>query len=128
MSQTLRNMTNTVLHVADSLRPGARRRDVPVKRLVCDLLDRIVADQLTGAILDDGDLPSPWKAPRRATRTGHYRSWPSTGYDAPEPTVDAMKRRSRAGGGKRRSFDSLDRSFQVPDDVEEDKIAARHCR
>jgi hypothetical protein len=61
MSQTLRNITNTVLHVADSLRPEARRRDVPVKRLVCDLLDWIVADQL-------GDLPSPWKAPRRASR------------------------------------------------------------
>jgi HSP20 family molecular chaperone IbpA len=29
---------------------------------------------------------------------------------------------------RERSFDSLDRSFQVPDDVEEDKIAARHYR
>jgi hypothetical protein len=27
---------------------------VPVTRLICDLLDRIAADQLTGAILDDG--------------------------------------------------------------------------
>jgi hypothetical protein len=34
-------------------RKEAARRDVPVTRLICDLLDRIVADQLTGAILDD---------------------------------------------------------------------------
>jgi hypothetical protein len=37
-------------------RKEAIKRDMPVKRLVCNLLDRIVADQLTGAILDhDGD-------------------------------------------------------------------------
>jgi hypothetical protein len=39
------------------LRPKAARRDVPVVRLIHDLLDVIAADQLTGAILDDGDLP-----------------------------------------------------------------------
>jgi hypothetical protein len=40
------------------LRPEAARRDVPVTRLIHDLLDVIVADRLTTAILDDGDLPS----------------------------------------------------------------------
>jgi hypothetical protein len=45
------------------LRPEARRRDMPVKRLVHDLLDVIVRDGLTAAVLDtdtvpeDGDLP-----------------------------------------------------------------------
>ena len=37
------------------LRPEAARRDVPVNRLLHDLLDVIAADQLTTAILDDGD-------------------------------------------------------------------------
>jgi hypothetical protein len=45
------------------LRPEARRRDVPVTRLICDLLDTIARDGLTAAVLDadtvsdDGDLP-----------------------------------------------------------------------
>ena len=34
----------------------------------------------------------------RRTRTGHFRYEPSTGYDAPQPMGNAMKRRSRAGG------------------------------
>jgi hypothetical protein len=38
-------------------RVEAARRDMPVKRLLLDLLDTIAADHLTGAILDDGDLP-----------------------------------------------------------------------
>jgi hypothetical protein len=38
-------------------RKEAARRDVPVTRLITDLLDCIVVDQLTTAILDDdGDL------------------------------------------------------------------------
>jgi hypothetical protein len=41
------------------LRPEAARRDVPLKRLITDLLDRIVDDQLASAILDSGDLPRP---------------------------------------------------------------------
>jgi hypothetical protein len=36
------------------LRREAARRDMPVKVLIRDLLDVIAADQLTGAILDDG--------------------------------------------------------------------------
>jgi hypothetical protein len=41
------------------LRPIAARRDVPLKRLITDLLDRIVDDQLAGAILDhDGGDPA----------------------------------------------------------------------
>jgi hypothetical protein len=37
------------------LRPEARRRDVPVVRLIRDLLDAIEEDPaLAGAILDDG--------------------------------------------------------------------------
>jgi hypothetical protein len=45
------------------LRPEAARRDVPVVRLIHDLLDTIVRDGLTTAVLDadtaldDGDLP-----------------------------------------------------------------------
>jgi hypothetical protein len=35
-------------------RVEAARRDMPVKRLLHDLLDTIAADRLTGAILDDG--------------------------------------------------------------------------
>jgi hypothetical protein len=35
------------------LRPEAARRDVPVARLIRDMLDVIAADQLTTAILDD---------------------------------------------------------------------------
>jgi GAF domain-containing protein len=34
----------------------------------------------------------------RRTRIGLFRPWLSTGYDAAEPTGDAMKRRSKAGG------------------------------
>jgi hypothetical protein len=41
------------------LRPKAARRDVPVVRLIHDLLDVIAADQLTGAILDDGEGSAP---------------------------------------------------------------------
>jgi hypothetical protein len=40
--------------LAVRLRPEAARRDVPVKRLLHELLDTIAADQRTGAILDDG--------------------------------------------------------------------------
>jgi hypothetical protein len=49
-------MTVEVDHtVVVSLRPEARRRDVPVARLVRDLLDRVGAEPgLVGAILDDG--------------------------------------------------------------------------
>lgn len=36
-----------------ALRPEAKARDVPVSRLVRDLLDTIATDRLTGAILDD---------------------------------------------------------------------------
>jgi hypothetical protein len=36
-------------------RVEAARRDMPVRRLLHDLLDRIVEDQLTSAILDDRD-------------------------------------------------------------------------
>jgi hypothetical protein len=36
-----------------ALRPEARRRDVSVERLVQDILDVIVADRLTKAVLDD---------------------------------------------------------------------------
>src|SRR5579863_5632699 len=32
------------------------------------------------------------------TRIGHFQRTPPTGYDASQPTGDAMKRRSRAGG------------------------------
>jgi hypothetical protein len=39
------------------LRHEAARRDVPVGRLIRDLLDTIVHDQLMAAILDDGELP-----------------------------------------------------------------------
>ena len=45
------------------LRLEAARRDVPVVRLIYDLLDTIARDGLTGAVLDadtvpdDGDLP-----------------------------------------------------------------------
>jgi hypothetical protein len=52
-------MTVEVDHsIVVSLRPEARRRDVPVARLVRDLLDRVGAEPgLVGAILDDsGDL------------------------------------------------------------------------
>ena len=35
-------------------RVEAARRDMPVRRLLHDLLDTIAADKLTGAILDDG--------------------------------------------------------------------------
>jgi hypothetical protein len=39
-------------------RVEAARRDMPVKRLLHDLLDTIASDHLTGAILDrDGDPP-----------------------------------------------------------------------
>jgi hypothetical protein len=34
-------------------RVEAARRDMPVKRLLHELLDTIAADRLTGAILDD---------------------------------------------------------------------------
>jgi hypothetical protein len=49
-------MTVEVDHsIVVSLRPEARRRDVPVARLVRDLLDRVGAEpSLVGAILDDG--------------------------------------------------------------------------
>jgi hypothetical protein len=49
-------MTVEVDHsVVVQLRPEARRRDVPVARLVRDLLDRVGAEPgLVGAILDDG--------------------------------------------------------------------------
>ena len=46
------------------LRPEAARRDLPVTRLIHDLLDTIARDGLIGAVLDadtvpdDGDLPS----------------------------------------------------------------------
>jgi hypothetical protein len=40
-------------------RREAQQRDVPVTRLIHDLLDVIVADGLTTAILDDGDVSSP---------------------------------------------------------------------
>ena len=36
-----------------ALRPEARRRDVSVERLVQNILDVIVADRLTKAVLDD---------------------------------------------------------------------------
>jgi hypothetical protein len=54
-------MTIEVDHtVVVSLRPEARRRDVPVARLVRDLLDRVGEEPaLVGAILDDGDLRRP---------------------------------------------------------------------
>jgi hypothetical protein len=49
-------MTVEVDHsIVVSLRPEARRRDVPVVRLIHDLLDRVGAEPgLVGAILDDG--------------------------------------------------------------------------
>ena len=40
-------------HVIVHIRREAQRRDVSVARLLHDLLDAIVADQLTTAILDD---------------------------------------------------------------------------
>jgi hypothetical protein len=51
-------MTVEVDHsiIVVSLRPEARRRDVPVARLVRDLLDRVGTESgLIGAILDDAD-------------------------------------------------------------------------
>jgi hypothetical protein len=52
-------MTVEVDHaIVVSLRPEARRRDVPLKRLVTDLLDALGEEPgLVGAILDDDDLP-----------------------------------------------------------------------
>ena len=52
-------MTVEVDHaIVVSLRPEARRRDVPLKRLVTDLLDRVGEEPgLVGAILDD-DRPT----------------------------------------------------------------------
>jgi hypothetical protein len=41
-------------HIIVCFRREAARRDVPVVRLIHDLLDVIVADGLTTAILDDG--------------------------------------------------------------------------
>jgi hypothetical protein len=41
------------------LRPTAARRDVPLKRLITDLLDRIADDQLAAAILDHDGEPRP---------------------------------------------------------------------
>jgi hypothetical protein len=52
-------MTVEVDHaIVASLRPEARRRDVPVVRLISNLLD-VIADEpgLVGAILDDGGDP-----------------------------------------------------------------------
>jgi len=40
-------------------RREAAQRDVPVGRLIHNLLAVIADDQLTGAILDDGDVSSP---------------------------------------------------------------------
>jgi hypothetical protein len=45
--------------VVARLRVEAARREVPVKSLIRDLLDVIAADQLTGAILDDGAPAEP---------------------------------------------------------------------
>jgi hypothetical protein len=39
------------------LRPEARRRDVPVVRLIRDLLDTIARDGLTAAVLDADAVP-----------------------------------------------------------------------
>ena len=55
------------------LRPEAARRDVPVVRLIHDLLDVIVRDGLTGAVLDadavrDDGEPSAQEAPRCTQR------------------------------------------------------------
>ena len=42
-----------------SLRPEAKRRDVPVVRLIRNVLDALGDEpSLVGAILDDGELPS----------------------------------------------------------------------
>jgi hypothetical protein len=46
--------------VVVSLRPEARRRDVPVARLVRDLLDAVGEEpSLAAAILNDGEMPGP---------------------------------------------------------------------
>jgi hypothetical protein len=39
--------------VIRALRPAARVRDVPVPRLICDLLEAVAADDLFAALLDD---------------------------------------------------------------------------
>jgi hypothetical protein len=41
--------------VAVRLRRAAAVRDVPVKRLINNLLDVIASDQLVDAVLDDGE-------------------------------------------------------------------------
>jgi hypothetical protein len=54
----LRRHAPTVIEVhalVVRLRPEARRRDMPLARLVRDLLDRIADDQLVDAVLDDGE-------------------------------------------------------------------------
>ena len=56
---------------------------------------------VTCSSLDLKEAKAPLDAYRhnasfRRTRIGHF-AWPSAGYDAPHPTGDAMKRRSRAG-------------------------------
>jgi hypothetical protein len=55
-----RQMTTVEIehHLIVCFRREAARRDVPVKSLIDDLLDVIVADGLTAAILDDGDVSS----------------------------------------------------------------------
>ena len=45
------------------LRPEARRRDAPVTRLICDLLDTIARDGLTGAVLDADAAPDEGDPP-----------------------------------------------------------------
>jgi hypothetical protein len=41
--------------VVVGLRKAAAARDLPVKVLMCSLLDAIATDQLVDAVLDDGD-------------------------------------------------------------------------
>jgi hypothetical protein len=42
------------------LRPLAAKRDLPLARFVCDLLDAVGEEpSLAAAILNDGDLPRP---------------------------------------------------------------------
>jgi hypothetical protein len=48
-----------------AFRAEAAKRDMPVASLIRDLLDVIVTDKLTGAILDD-ERP-PRKTPRRVS-------------------------------------------------------------
>jgi hypothetical protein len=63
--------TSTVVEIdgtlTAALRPAARARDLPVQRLVVELIETIARDCLVDAVLDDG-RPTTVPPPRKVGR------------------------------------------------------------